>query len=78
MKKYIEELTKYKNIEQLNRSLEEAEIIKSGMKLVLMNPTLNLERKRKYEEAFSKLNDTIGQMRTIMDYVRKGSILRNA
>jgi len=78
MKKYIEELANYKNIDQLNRCLEEAEIMKSGMKLILMNPALNSERKREYEEAFLKLNATIGEMKIIMNYMRKESLARGA
>ena len=45
----MEELAGLNNIENLKRSLEEAEIMKTGMKLVLMNPSLNSERKGKYE-----------------------------
>jgi len=45
MKSYMEEFTGHKNIQHLKRSLEEAAIIKTGMKLVLMNPYLNSECK---------------------------------
>jgi hypothetical protein len=69
---YMEEFTGLKNLEHLKRSLEEAEIMITGMKLVLMNPSLNSERKGKYEKAFSKLNDEIRAMRIMMNHVRNG------
>jgi len=68
----MEEFTGLKNLEHLKRSLEEAEIMITGMKLVLMNPSLNSERKGKYEKAFSKLNDEIRAMRIMMNHVRNG------
>ena len=64
------EFARLKNIEDLKRSLEEAEIIKTGMKLVLMNPSLNSECKGKYEKAFSKLKDKIRELEIMMDFVR--------
>ena len=68
----MEEFTVLKNIEHLKCSLEEAEIIKTGMKLVLMNPSLNSERQSKYKKAFSKLNDEISSMRIMMNHARNG------
>lgn len=76
MKTYREELAGFKNIAQLKRSLEEAEVIKSGMKLVLMNPTLTSERKGEYEKAFLKLNDEIKDLKIMFDYVQKKRSLR--
>lgn len=70
MKSYTEELDGLRNIEHLKRSLEEAEIIKTGMKLVLMNPSLNSECKGKYEIAFSKLRDEIRELKIVMEAVR--------
>jgi hypothetical protein len=60
-----------KKMEHLKRSLEEAEIIRTGMKLVLMNPSLNSECKGEYEKAFSKLNDDIRELKIMMDHERK-------
>ena len=42
---YGDDTYRLENIAYLKRSLEEAEIIKSGMKLVLMNPLLDSMRK---------------------------------
>jgi len=61
-----------KDIQHLKCLLEEAEIIQTGMKLVLMNPSLNSERKGMYEKAFLKLNDEIRAMRIRMNHVRNG------
>jgi len=66
-----EECPGLKKMKHLKRSLEEAEIIKTGMKLVLMNPSLNSECKGKYENAFLKLNDDIRELKIMMDYERK-------
>jgi len=73
----MEELDGLKNVEHLKRSLEEAEIIKTGMKLVLMNPSLNSECKGKYEIAFSKLRDEIRELKTMMSAVRNGTYPRS-
>ena len=67
----IEEHPVLKEMERLKRSLEEAEIIKTGMKLVLMNPSLNSESKNDYERAFSKLNDEIRELKMKMDCAQK-------
>ncbi len=66
----MEQLYGPKNMEYLKRSLEEAEIVKTGIKLVLMDPSLNSECKGKYEKAFSKLNDEIRSMRIMMDLAK--------
>ena len=73
MKSYMEELAGLNNMENLKRSLEEAEIIKTGMQLILMNPSLNSERKGKYEKAFSKLSDEIRELKIMMGSVRNGT-----
>jgi hypothetical protein len=73
----MEELDGLKNIEHLKRSLEEAEIIKTGMKLVLMNPSLNSECKGRYEMAFSKLIDEIRGLKMMMNAVRNGTYPRS-
>ena len=67
----IEERPVLKKMEHLKRSLEEAEIIKTGMKLVLMNPSLNSECKGEYEKAFLKLNDEIRELKIKMDGAQK-------
>ena len=67
----IEERPSLKKMEHLKRSLEEAEIIKTGMKLVLMNPSLNSECKGEYKKAFSKLNNDIRKLKIMMDHERK-------
>jgi hypothetical protein len=66
-----EERPGLKKMEHLKRSLEEAEIIKTGMKLVLMNPSLNPECKGEYKKVFSKLNDEIREMKIMMDRAQK-------
>ena len=67
----IEERPELEEMEHLKRSLEEAEIIKTGIKLVLMNPSLNSDRKDGYEKAFSKLNDEIRDLKIKMDCAQK-------
>jgi len=67
-------IAKSKNMENLKNSLQEAEIIKSGMKLVLMNPSLDCMRRDEYEKAFTKLNDEIRDLKMMMSYVRKKRI----
>jgi len=74
---YLEEQTKSQNITHLRRSLEEAEIMRCGMKLVLMNPSLDSMRKGEYEKAFIKLNDEIKNLKTMMGYVRKSGNMRS-
>lgn len=74
---YMEEQTKSQNISHLKRSLEEAEILRSGMKLVLMNPLLDSMRKGEYEKAFIKLNDEIRNLKIMMGYVRKSGNMGN-
>ena len=71
---YSDDTSKLENIAHLKCSLEEAEIIKSGMKLVLMNPSLDSMRKGEYEKAFTKLNDEIRDLKMMMGSVRKKRI----
>jgi hypothetical protein len=71
MKMYNEDTSKLENIADLRRSLEEAEILRSGMKLVLMNPLLDSMRKGEYEKAFTKLNNEIRDLKMMMVNVRK-------
>jgi hypothetical protein len=54
----------------LKRSLEEAEILRSGVKLALMDPLLDSIRKGEYEEAFAKLSDEIRVMKMMILNVR--------
>ena len=67
----IEELPVLKEMKRLKRSIEEAEIIKTGVKLVLMNPSLNSECKGEYEKAFLRLNDQIRELKIKMDGAQK-------
>jgi hypothetical protein len=71
----IEEHPGLKEMEHLKRSLEEAEMIKTGMKLVLMNPSLNSDSKGEYEKAFSKLNDEIRELKIKMDHAKNDSFV---
>ena len=45
---YSDDTSKLEDITALKRSLEEAEILRSGMKLVLMSPSLDSMRKGEY------------------------------
>jgi len=68
---YSDDTCKLEDITALKRSLEEAEILRSGMKLVLMSPSLDSMRKGEYEKAFTKLNNEIRDLKMMMGYVRK-------
>jgi hypothetical protein len=72
MKRHVDESTGLINEANVKRSLEEAEIMQTGMKLVLMNPAINSRLKREYETAFSKLNDEIKELKIMMDCLQKG------
>ena len=74
MKMYSDDTFKLQNIVHLKLSLEEAEIIKSGMKLVLMDPSLDSMRKGEYEKALTKLNDEIRDLKMMMNYAQKKHI----
>jgi hypothetical protein len=71
MNMYNEDTSKLENIADLKRSLEEAEILRSGMKLALMNPLLDSMCKGEYEKAFTKLNNEIRDLKMMMVNVRK-------
>jgi len=71
MKGDMEEERRSTNMSQLKRSLEKAEIMRSGIELVLMIPFLDSMRKGEYEEALSKLNDEIRELKIIMDEYEK-------
>jgi hypothetical protein len=73
MKRYVDESTGLIDEENVKRSLEEAEIMQTGMKLVLMNPAINSRLKSEYETAFSKLDDEIKELKMMMDGLRKGT-----
>ena len=75
MKMYSDDTFKLQNIAHLKRSLEEAEIIESGMKLVLMDPSLDSMRKGEYEKALTKLNDEIRDLKMMMNYIQKNTFL---
>jgi hypothetical protein len=52
MKMYRDDSSELEDFADLKRSLEEAEILRSGMKLVLMNPLLDSMRR----ESMKKLS----------------------
>lgn len=68
---YYHNASKLENIAVLKRSLEEAEILRCGMKLILMNPLLDSTRKGEYEKSFMKLNDEIRDIKIMMGSMRK-------
>ncbi len=63
MNKSMEEITRVQSMSCLKLSLEEAEIIKTGLKIVLMNPSLNSEYKSEYVRVYAKLNDDIRELK---------------
>ncbi len=63
MQRFVKEMAELGNTSYLKRSLEEAEIMKSGMNLVLMNPCLDTQHRDKYEKALSMLNSKIREIR---------------
>jgi hypothetical protein len=69
--------SRLEDMADLRRSLEEAEVIKSGMKLVLMNPSLDSTRKGEYEKAFTKLNGEIRGLKILMGYMRKSRNMKS-
>jgi hypothetical protein len=69
MKRYLEEVRGFENVPQLKRFLEEAEILRSGMRLALMNPFLDSEHRVEYKEVFLKLNDKIRELKTMVNGV---------
>jgi hypothetical protein len=77
MEMYSDDTPILENIAYLKCSLEEAEIIKSGIKLVLMNPLLDSTRKGEYEKTFTKLNDEIRGLKILMGYIRKSRNMKS-
>ena len=65
-------IRKSTKLPQLKRSYENAQIMRSGMKLVLMMPSLDSRRRSAYKETFSKLNDEIRELKIIMDNMGQG------
>jgi hypothetical protein len=51
------------DIEKLKCTLEEAEIVKTHMGLILMNPHMDPAIRNKYTEALSQYNNTIKDLR---------------
>ncbi|MGA2333386.1 MAG: hypothetical protein ABSG75_16675 [Syntrophales bacterium] len=66
-------MAKSKNVEDLRKSLEEAEIIRSCMRIALKNPSLELELRGKYEIDCMRLNAEIREMKMRMNNVQKGA-----
>ena len=62
---------KSKNVEDLENSLHEAEIIRSCTRIALKNPSLDTERRGEYEMACMRLNAEIRELKMRMDSVRK-------
>lgn len=68
---YSDGTSKLEDMADMKRSLEEAEILRCGMKLILMNPLLDSTRKVEYEKSFIKLNDEIRNIKIMMGSMRK-------
>ena len=64
--------TKSKNVEDVRKSLEEAEIIRTCARIALKNPSLDPELKREYEMACMRLNADIRELRIRMNNEQKG------
>ena len=62
---------KSKNVEDLQHSLEEAEIIKSCTSWALRNPSLDPDQRGDYEIAFTRLNAEIRNLKARIDTIRK-------
>lgn len=71
MKVYRDDTSKVEDLADLKRSLEEAQILRSGMKLVLMNPLLDSLRKDEYQKVFMKLNEEIRDLKMVIGCMRK-------
>jgi len=65
-----EEVSRRKELERLERSLEEAEVIQTGMKIILIDPSLDSKRKGEYEKAFVRLRSEIRELRILVDNMR--------
>lgn len=62
---------KFKDVKDVRKSLEEAEIIRSCARIALMNPSLDPELRGEYEIACMRLNAEIRDLKIKMDNVRK-------
>ena len=62
---------KFKNVEDVRKSLEEAEIIRTCARIALMNPALDPELRGEYEIACMRLNAEIRDLKTRMDNAQK-------
>jgi hypothetical protein len=66
-------IAKHKNVEDLRKSLEEAQIIRSYTRIALMNPSLDLELRGEYKIACKRLNADIRELKMRMNNVQKGA-----
>lgn len=62
---------KFKNDDDVRKSLEEAKIIRTCARIALMNPSLDPELRDEYEIACMRLNAEIRELKVRMDDVRK-------
>jgi hypothetical protein len=62
---------KFKDVDDVRKSLEEAEIIRTCARIALMNPSLDPEQRGEYEIACVRLNAEIRDLKMRMDDVRK-------
>ena len=60
-------------MEDLRKSLEEAQIIRSCTRIALKNPSLDLELRGEYEIACMRLNAEIRELKMRMNNVQKGA-----
>ena len=66
-----EKKAKSKNVEDVRKSLEEAEIIRTCARIALMNPALDPELRGEYEIACMRLNAEIRDLKMRMDNIQK-------
>ncbi|MGZ6275491.1 MAG: hypothetical protein ACXWMI_05195 [Syntrophales bacterium] len=66
-------IVKSTNLEDLRKSLEEAQIIRSYTRIALKNPSLDLELSGEYKIACMRLNAEIRELRMRMNNVQKGA-----
>ena len=62
---------KSKSVEDVRKSLEEAEIIRTCARIALMNPALDSELRGEYEIACMRLNAEIRDLKMRMDNAQK-------
>ncbi|MGO9136179.1 MAG: hypothetical protein ACLP9S_16840 [Syntrophales bacterium] len=65
------EKAKFKDVEDVRKSLEQAEIIRSCARIALMNPSLDPELRGEYEIACMRLNAEIRDLKMMMDDVQR-------